>query len=227
MPGCDGASLTARALAVFDRAHAGPVAILPGASERNEADSCGGYPLLAAGLPDHFRLHAERMARAVAGYERLVVSCPACVHTMKHDYPRFGVPLRPTVEHTSEFLEPFVEQLSINRREGAVYYHDPCYLGRRLGIYDPPRRLAQAAAGEVREFTRAREESECSGGGGLVPLTMPEVAQTMADRRLAQVRESDSCIVVSSCPTCRRQLDREGVRALDLVELLANATDPL
>ena len=72
----------------------------------------------------------------------------------------------------------------------AAFYQDPCYLGRWLGVYDAPRRLAGKAVDELREFSRARNESECSGGGGLLPATMPATARAIAEHRLAEVREA-------------------------------------
>ena len=63
--------------------------------------SCGGYPLLAAGQFDAFRIHAERMARQLSGYARVVVHCPACASTMRTQYRAFGVPLHPSASTRS------------------------------------------------------------------------------------------------------------------------------
>jgi dimethylglycine catabolism B len=187
---------------------------------------CGGYPLLAAGQHDAFRLHAERIARQLAGYARVVVHCPSCAWAMRTQYKAFGVPLAPIVEHTAEFLEGFVERLPITHKGAAAFYQDPCYLGRWLGVYEAPRRLIAKALDGVREFSRAKNESVCSGGGGLLPETMPSTAAAIADDRLREVREAGAQTVVTACPTCEKQLTRGGVTAIDLVELLAKATQP-
>ena len=187
--------------------------------------ACGGYPLLAAGQLDAFRMHAERIARQLHGYARVVVHCPACAWAMRTQYRAFGAPLAATVEHTAEFLEVFVERLPIKKRAGAAFYHDPCYLGRWLGVYEAPRRLAGKALGELREFSRTGGQAECSGGGGLLPVTMPETARAIADHRLREVREAKSSTVVTSCSTCKRMLARDDVKTIDLVELLHQATE--
>ncbi|HEX6837232.1 MAG TPA: (Fe-S)-binding protein [Polyangia bacterium] len=217
-PGCDAPELAPTMLELCERIGAEYVGVADG------EHGCAGYPLFAAGRFDAFRIHAERMARQLAGYARVVVNCPACVWAMRTQYKEYGVPLAPTIEHTSEFLEGYIERIPIGKKRAAAFYQDPCYLGRWLGVYEAPRRLAARAVDEVREFSRARNEAGCSGGGGLLPTTMPDAARAIADQRLGEVREARVSTVVTACPTCKRQLARDDVQAIDLVELLAEAT---
>ncbi len=218
LPGCESPAVAAPMLALCDRVGAEYVAVADG------PHSCGGYPLYAAGLHDAFRAHAQRYAESLKGYARVVVHCPACAWTMRTQYRAFGVALAPTVEHTTEFLQGFAERLPIARRAPAAFYHDPCYLGRHLGQYEAPRRLASRALDELREFSRARRDAECSGGGGLLPITMPATADAISDHRLEEVKEAGLDRVVTACATCKRRLTRDGVTAIDLVELLDEAT---
>jgi fumarate reductase (CoM/CoB) subunit B len=218
-PGCDAPDLAPKMLALCERIGAEYVTVADG------EHGCAGYPLYAAGHFDAFRMHAERMAKQLAGYARVVVNCPACVWAMREKYREYGVPLAPAVEHTSEFLEGFIERLPAMKKRAAAFYQDPCYLGRWLGVYDAPRKLAARAVDELREFSRNRNQAECSGGGGLLPTTMPATAKAIADHRLGEVREARVSTVVTSCPTCKRQLDRDDVKAIDLIELLADATE--
>jgi Fe-S oxidoreductase len=143
---------------------------------------------------------------------------------MKTQYRAFGVPLRPKLEHTVELLEGFAERLPIRQRQGAAFYHDPCYLGRHQQLYDPPRRLLAKAFDELREFSRARDQSECSGGGGLLPVTMPGAAHAIAEQRLVEPKEAGLERIVTSCATCKKQLGRDGVTVVDLIEALESAT---
>ncbi len=220
-PGCDAPELAPTMLALCERIGAEYVSVADG------EHGCAGYPLFAAGRFDAFRIHAERVARQLAGYARVVVNCPACAWAMRTQYREHGVPLAPAIEHTSEFLEGYIERLPIAKKRAAAFYQDPCYLGRWLGVYEAPRRLAARALDELREFSRTRNQAECTGGGGLVPTTMPETARAIADHRLGEVRESSTKTVVTSCPTCKKQLSRDDVEAIDLVELLADATRAL
>jgi Fe-S oxidoreductase len=219
LPGCEEPSLATRMLALCDRIGAEYVAIADG-----DRAACGGYPLYAAGQRDAFRVHAERVAEELRGYARVVVHCPACAWVMRTEYANFGVPLRCRVEHTVEFLQGFAERLPIAEKRASAFYHDPCYLGRHLGLYEPPRVLAKKAVGDLREFSRARAESECSGGGGVLPVTMPSTAEAIASARLVEVKEAELDTVVTACATCKRSLTREGVTALDLIDLLEQTT---
>jgi Fe-S oxidoreductase len=181
--------------------------------------ACGGYPLYATGEHDAFRLYAERLGAELSRFERVVLHCPACTWLLRTEYPRFGVPLSCVVQHTSEYLSPFAERLSPRNPPSEAYYHDPCHLGRQLGVYEAPRRLAARAVQQLREFSRSHDQAECSGGGGLLPLTMPDVAAAIATRRLEEVEEAGVATVITACSTCKRQLARNGVKTLDLLDL--------
>src|SRR5262249_972789 len=146
---------------------------------------------------------------------------------LREVYPREGISVRPEVSHLVEFLETFsgsLPQLHTGRQP--ALYHDPCYLGRIGGVYEGPRRLLARVA-DVKEFSRNRAESECSGGGGLVPKTMPTTARDMARRRLREVAASGAARVVTACPTCKKQLARagQGIEVVDLVTFLARSLD--
>ena len=155
MAGCDDPGGAVTALAVCDRIGepAGMAALTLG---------CGGYPLLAGGFDDAFRLHAETVARQLQGYAKVAVACPACAYAMKVAYPAHGVPLAPEIVHTTELFAGLIDRLAPEPGErGAAFYHDPCYLGRWMGVYEAPRLLLAKAGVTVREFSRARAESEC------------------------------------------------------------------
>jgi Fe-S oxidoreductase len=219
-PGCEKPGIAPTMLSLCERIGAEYVSVAEG------EHGCAGYPLFAAGQHDAFRMHAERIARQLEGYARVVVHCPSCAWAMRTQYRAFGVPLKPIIEHTTEFLEGFVERLPIRRRGAAAFYQDPCYLGRWLGVYDAPRRLITKALAGVREFSRTRNEAGCSGGGGLLPETMPATAAAIASDRLTEVKQAGATTVVTACPTCQKQLSRDQIQAIDIVELLHDATTP-
>ncbi len=220
-PGCDaidrGDADVRAQLALLENVGADHVRLVD--SER----VCGGYPLLAAGHPEAFRWHATRVAEELRRYRTVVMSCSACVHAVRTIYPAEGIVVPAEVVHLTEYLVAFAERVlprSIER--GPVYYHDPCYLARHQQVLEPPRRLLERVA-EVREFGWSHGDTECCGGGGLLPKTMPEVASRMARRRLREVVAAGGGTVATSCSTCKRMLEANappGVEVRDVVELV-------
>jgi Fe-S oxidoreductase len=225
LPGCDTLSTTPdrvdNAFAVF-RALDVSVTL----SERPLA--CVGYPLWAAGAPDAARLVAERVIDLIRDYEQIVLGCAACTYTLRRTLPAAGFALNGRVLHLSEFLSEHSAQLPVRRRRPEAYYHDPCYLGRHLSIYDEPRAVLDRCVDFRREFFHARERSECCGGGGLVPLTYPAVTAGQAKKRLAEPSLHGVDLVVTACSGCTRTLQaaRTDIDVLDLVDLVAWAIAP-
>lgn len=215
-PGCG--SLAKRPEAIEDALAVGEAMSASFGVCRASARCCG-YPLYAAGDSDGFVRHAKGMAEALQQYPELVVLDPGCAYTFKVVYPRFGVelphPVRTVYEVLAERLAALPEKPKLPLK---VHYHDACHLGRGLGQYDEPRALLAAAVREVVEGTEARAEAPCSGGGGLLPRTMPEASVEIA-RRAAERYEGGEAIA-TACPTSRRMFERAGKNAEDLLHLL-------
>jgi len=185
--------------------------------------ACAGYALWAGGHRNELGRVAEETGRALAGVRTLVSGCPACVWTLRRVYPDLGVRVGTRVLHASELLDPRLGEVRLARQDVAAVYHDACYLGRHLGISEPPRRLAAACVQSLADLAASREPGACSGGGGLVPLTAPDTAGHIAGQRLAEARERGARLVVTACPTARRTLERRarGIRVIELMDLLA------
>ena len=214
-PGCDaidkGAGDISAALALLSRA--GMDAKIVSAPQ-----ACAGYPLLAAGLPDLFRWHAGRVAAALRGFSKVAINCSACLYAMRAQYPAEGIDLRTEIVALAEVLAPAAGNLACSLSRRTVYYHDPCYHARYNGVIEAPRRaLAQLA--EVRELAWHKGDTECCGGGGLLPKTMPLVADQMSKRRLAEVASAGGGLVVTSCATCAFMLERNAPPSVEVSDL--------
>lgn len=215
-PGCDaidkGSADIAAALAVFDRVGLDQVRLV------DAPQACAGYPLLAAGHRDLFRWHAGRVATSLRGFRSVAINCSACLHAIRAQYPAEGVTVRTEVISLAEMLAPAAANLACPVQRKAVYYHDPCHHARYSGVIDQPRKaLAQLA--EVREFGWNKTDTECCGGGGLLPKTMPVVADQMARRRLAEVQATGGGMVVTSCATCAFMLQRNAPPSVEVADL--------
>jgi heterodisulfide reductase subunit D len=195
-----------------------------------EEEICCGYPLLAAGLPIDDQMERNLAQLKALGAQKLVTACPSCYHTFKENYPDMGM----EVWHASEFLARLLEERSIRLKSfpKRVTYHDPCDLGRKSGVYEPPRRILQAIPGlELVEMKANRAEALCCGGGGNLESVDPALSAAIADRRLAQAQEVGAEVIASTCQQCERTLAmaaRRGkarIKVMDIAQLIRQTMD--
>jgi heterodisulfide reductase subunit D len=200
---------------------------------------CCGYPLFGAGMQeDVAKLARHNVAQAQSlGSPHLVTTCPSCYHTWQHLYPNYtggSANWGFDVIHASEFLDQLIQEGRIKLTElpWVVTYHDPCDLGRKSGVYEPPRKIIRSVPGlELREMANSREDALCCGGGGDVAMGEPDAVEHMAERRLAQAVGTGATAIISSCQQCKRTLlqaarkTRTRIRILDVVELVWQVMD--
>jgi len=196
---------------------------------------CCGYPLLLNGQQEAMAGIAQELVQRVLalGATTLVTSCPSCYHAWRDVFPRLVPGLGLEILHSTELLLRAVAQGRLRPAaipDLTVTYHDPCDLGRRLGLYEPPRQLLQAVPGlRLVEMCDCRENALCCGGGGNLESTAPALAEQAATRRLRQAAETGAAGIVTACPQCRRTLSaaarREKVRlpVWDVAEIVGRA----
>ncbi len=221
-PGCqpsiEDPGLVQDAMKVLDRLAGGSSAIF--------MDGCCGLPYLHVGDVEGFRAAARSLASQMAGLREVVVLDPACAHTILSLYPQHGIQIETQVTTLVQFVLPHLHRFvrRANPR-GPVFYHDPCHLGRGLGIYDPPREiLLRLVAGGARDLHTSREKEPCCGGGGALPVSMPDVAAQVANSLAGKFEAQGARTVITACPTCKRMLSgHHGLDVVDIVTLMAAA----
>jgi len=177
-------------------------------------DGCCGMPLLTAGDRAGFSDQVARVRASVQGASRFVVLDPGCALVLA------DLGARPLVAAAANELRRF-GRVSRLTGDGAVRWHDPCKLGRGLRMYDEPRMLLARALGRAPdEFARRREEAVCSGAGGLVPVTLPNVASRIAETRVEEHRELGGGLIVTGCASSLEHLRRAGAEVEDIVTIL-------
>ena len=186
---------------------------------------CCGAPLRNMGFEADAKGMARRLVSKIeaSGAERVITPCPACLSALK---PHLG----PRVEHTTTFIRGLLREgrLVLKRKvELRATYHDPCVLGRWLGVYEAPRELIWLSGLELVEMPRSRANSACCGYGFLNFMAYPELAREAAKRRVAEALDLGADVLLTACPTCLHALSeaaREVARALavsDLAEVVA------
>ena len=159
-------------------------------------ENCCGESIRKAGDEEKFKTLARENIKAFIdnGVKRILVSSPHCYHTFKNEYSEFMMNLE--VVHISQYLKELIDQgrLEINGSfEKKVAYHDPCYLGRHNGCFDPPRDVLKGLPGlELVELPDSRQNSLCCGGGGGRIWMHTDKEERFGNIRLAQAREVDA-----------------------------------
>lgn len=192
---------------------------------------CCGSPLIRLGLIDLAREHAEHNINALndIGAKTVVFSCPGCYRTFKIDYERLGYKIKFEVKHVTEVVVDLLKSLKIRKKEDiTATYHDPCHLGRHLGIFDAPRQILSVLGIQIREMQWRRENSRCCGAGGGMLITNSEVAYVAGRRRVEEALESGVKNLITACPFCRISLERASggkIEVKDVMELLAESLE--
>lgn len=178
---------------------------------------------LAFGQLAEQNLESIRSSKA----SKVLSICPHCVRTMSEDYKEFGESVR--IEHHSEFLARNLAKLPRYAQDRKIVFHDPCYLGRYRGIYEPPRNVA-AVGGLVVDPGRARERSFCCGAGGGLAFLGEEEGQRVNVTRAAQLVETGAPVVAAACPFCNTMfrdalaaVSKTPPKLMDIAQIAAEA----
>ena len=115
-------------------------------------------------------------------------------------------------------------------RQVKVAYHDPCQLGRYMGLIEQPRTVLRAVENVelVEPEWTSGEWSTCCGGGGGFEVVFPDMSRTLAVNRVAELAETGADIIATQCPGCLMQLKgglkdlkKDAIEVVDLASLLA------
>jgi heterodisulfide reductase subunit D len=185
-----------------------------------DEDTCCGIPLYEIGQMEGFRRVASKTLDLIKQYEPdvIVTSCPACFKAIKSIYQADEALAHDIeVQHISEFLLPLVGE-KLGELAQKATWHDPCVLGRHMGMYEEPRQLLEQIPGlELVEMESNRAEALCCGAGGGVFFTCQDVATSAVESRMDQAMETGAQYLVTSCPNCYvrfRQSIRKGRRRI-------------
>jgi len=204
-----------------------------------EAERNAGNDVRRVGEEGLFEMLRDKnlQAFAKAKYRAIVTTDPHTLNTLKNEYPWNGN--RVPVKHYTEVLDELLQagRLPLKKKlTGRVTYHDPCYLGRYNGIYDPPRRVLRALGLEIVEMPRTRDRSHCCGaGGGRIWMEDKEkIAERPAENRIREAAAlGDVPTFVVACPKdiamfrdAIKTTGTEGKIAVkDIAELVADAME--
>jgi heterodisulfide reductase subunit D len=202
-------------------------------------ERCCGHDLLWTGDEETFEKLAQINAEMIkaSGSKRIVFSCPEGYRTFKLDYPNY-VDLGCEVLHISELLAEKIGQNGVRFKEieKNVTFHDPCRLGRHLGVYEPPREIMKAIPGlKLVEMEHSAGDSICCGTSAWT--NCGSYSKKIREERLLEARATGAELLVTACPKCQihfrcAMVDKGAekgpdvkMEVMDLVNLVANAME--
>ncbi|MBK7150351.1 MAG: (Fe-S)-binding protein [Sandaracinaceae bacterium] len=175
---------------------------LTGLGTRVEAAGCCGLPLLEAGDRDGFLSAATRTLARLEGAQEVVFEDPGCLYALSVSAKRMGLHSDVRMTHLTQLADRHLARIEpiADLPDGPVRYHDPCKLGRGLGVYEEPRRVLRKVLGrQLSEFHHSGERAECSGGGGQLPRTDRPTSDAIAKERLRTHAREGGGLLVSAC----------------------------
>jgi glycolate oxidase iron-sulfur subunit len=199
---------------------------------------CCGAIAVHAGDP---RPAIEMAKRNIEAFERsgadvYVVNAAGCGSTLKeyghllHDEPRW----RERAERFSSRVRDITEVLDAMPFRGTpkqmdidVTYQEPCHLAHAQKVTAAPRRLLARIPGL--RLVEMNESAVCCGSAGIYNLTEPEMARSLQERKIENIRGTSATVVATANPGCAMQvangLKRAGISAdvKHIVEILDEA----
>jgi len=168
------------------------------------------------------------------GCETIVTLCAGCTNMLKNDYKQAQQKLKPKVLPIVALLPKLMKEEKLlfkNTHPLKVAYHDPCHLGRHMGMYDEPRAILGALPGvEVVERLATRENTICCGaGGGMRIFESGVLAEKMGQAAVLSAIEVGAEALVTACPFCEMNLAaaardlQDPIPVYDIIDLVHEA----
>jgi Fe-S oxidoreductase len=165
---------------------------------------------------------------------RIVTTCPHCLHALKNEYPAFGGNYE--VIHHTQLIKELIESGKLHLEQqtmsedcqASITYHDPCYLGRHNKIYNDPRQVLKVACSDLIEMPLHADKSFCCGAGGAQMWKEEESGTSrISVLRVAEAKATGAKTMAVACPFCMIMLtdaakaDGEPINVVDVAEIIA------
>jgi Fe-S oxidoreductase len=183
---------------------------------------CCGRPVYLSGQKQaYYEIVKQTRERIIACQPKLIVtSCPICLNSFKNNY-FFPVP----VIHHTQYLESLIKQglMLPEQSDLKTIYHDPCELGRSLGIYREPRLVLRHIV-RLQNNIYNKDEGLCCGGS-VADLEMDFAdKQKIASDAIRQLIHPDTQQLATSCPLCKITFKASNIIPVrDIAEIYAES----
>lgn len=198
-------------------------------------EGCCGDPARRLGNEYLYQILAQNNIETFKRYniKKILTSCPHCYNTLKVEYPQLGFGC--DVVHHTEFLQETIRdgRLQLDHSlEKRLTYHDPCYLGRYSGIYEPPREILKSIGSlKIKEMRHSKIDSLCCGAGGGWMWMDEKIGKRINIHRLEDALTTRPEWIATACPFCVTMFDdaikdkgkEDDLKIWDIAELVEQA----
>ena len=180
---------------------------------------CGAPVFLGAGDFATGRKMADANVRAFRDVDYIITDCATCASAMK-DYPKFLADNNERKQLYEEFagkikditeflvdvmrLPPSAYRVADEFKGKTVTWHEPCHLGRYLGVKEQPRKILKSLP-DIK-YVEMNDAGRCCGMDGTFSINFYDLSQKIAARKVDDIAATGADIVVTDCPGCQIQL---------------------
>jgi hypothetical protein len=198
-------------------------------------EPCCGAPLYHMGLRNEFTVNSIKAYEKLKsfGVRKIISIVPSCTHALRNLFPKTVPGFDIEVRHFIEIVAAKTGQVKFKYPQKVkVVYHDPCQLGRYMGLIEQPRIVLRSIHNIelVEPEWTSGEWSTCCGGGGGFEAVFPDMSQTLAENRVRELVETGADIIATHCPGCLmqlksglKQLKKGNIEVVDLATLIARS----
>lgn len=177
---------------------------------------CCGAPHQSSGDIEEFKRLAKYNLEKLSGLEvdAIIVDCSTCGSILKEydelfkddlKYKEIAEIVKNKVVDISVFLLEWGYKINPNNdNKMKVTFHDPCHGVRGLKVKDAPREILKKIPGI--ELIEMKEADMCCGGAGSYSIFHPKISRKVLERKLNNFNDTNTSVLVTSCPACMMQL---------------------
>ena len=184
-----------------------------------EQGCCGAPTFLGAGDFKTGRKMADSNVKAFKDVDYIITDCATCASAMKdyvkyladtperiESYTEFGEKIRDITEFLVDTLQlpPEAYNVAPEYKGKTVTWHEPCHLGRHLGVKEQPRKILSS----LRDinYVEMPDANRCCGMAGAFSIKYYDLSRKIAEKKMDSITATGADIVVTDCPGCQIQL---------------------
>jgi Fe-S oxidoreductase len=124
----------------------------------------------------------------------------------KQAYTEFAVKIKDITEFLVDVLKlpPSTYRVAPEFKGKTVTWHEPCHLGRYLGVKEQPRKILKAL--KDINYIEMPDADRCCGMAGTFSIYFYELSKKIADKKAESIKSTGADVVVTDCPGCQIQL---------------------